>query len=139
MTTPDNNFMRAAAEKAIRDLQQQADNAQRAATTAKAAADSAASLASRWRKVTVAGLTVLVLLFGLGTWSFFSFRQATVHSCQVGNDRAQGTVVVIDELVKLLEGPHPTAKTIKEAADYEAYVAAHNQQRDCSRVYSIIP
>lgn len=134
MATPD-NYMQAAAEKAIRDLQSQVDYAQDSAQKAEASAARAESSAARWKKLTVGTLTLAVVIAALGTWFYIGLRQQAVNSCRIGNDRAMGTVVVIDELVRLLEGPHPTAATKQKAAAYDAYVAAHNQQRNCAHVY----
>lgn len=138
MATPD-NYMQAAAEKAIRDLQSQVNYAQDSALRAEASAARAEVSANRWKKLTVGAIALVVLVAGLGAYLFFGLRQQAVNSCKVGNDRATSAIVVIDELVKLLEGPHPTAKTQAIAKDYENYVAAHNQQRDCSNVYHILP
>lgn len=138
MATPD-NYMQAAAEKAIRDLQSQVNYAQDSALRAEASAARAEVSASRWKKLTVGTIALVVLVGALGAYLFFGLRQQAVNSCKVGNDRSASAIVVIDELVKLLEGPHPTAETKKLAANYENYVAAHNQQRDCSNVYHILP
>lgn len=58
-----------------------------------------------------------------------------VASCQIGNDRAAGTVAAIDELITLLEGKHPTPAIRKIAAKYEAFVLAHNAPRNCQAAY----
>lgn len=142
----DNNFlMQAAAEKAIADLQAQATAAQIAATQAKKSADQAAQTASRWRKLTVAlgaAVAVLVVLAGFGVRLYVSQGDATnklraqaIASCQIGNDRASGTVTALDELVVLLEGPHPTADVKRRAAAYDAFVLSHNEPRNCPQAY----
>jgi len=128
-------YLKTAAEKAIHDLQDQVDHAQDSAARAETSAARAETSANRWKKLTVGALALAVVVAVLGTWFFFGLRQQARNSCRIGNDRAMGTVTVIDELVTLLEGPHPTAATKQKAADYEAYVAAHNPQRDCSHVY----
>jgi len=128
-------YLKAAAEKAINDLQNQVNYAQDSALRAEASAARAESSANRWKKLTIGALALAVVVAVLGTWFFFGLRQQAQNACRIGNDRAMGTVTVIDELVILLEGPHPTAVTRQKAAAYEAYVAAHNPQRDCSHVY----
>lgn len=125
------NFMQAA-EKAIRDLRREVDMAKAAARKRTA-----------WNVVLTGVVIVLLAVSGLSVslWAgqrdaLSQFRQQAVNSCQIGNDRAAGTVTALSELVRLLEGPHPTAKVQKEAAAYDAYVLAHNQQRDCKKAYS---
>jgi hypothetical protein len=135
----ENNFlMQAAAEKAIADLQAQATAAAEAAATAKNAAESTARSAKRW-KILTAVLAVVVLLCGYVTWqqhnSTNQLRQQAIASCEIGNDRAAGTVTALDELVILLEGPHPTADVQRRAAAYDTFVAQHNPQRNCQQAY----
>lgn len=140
MTTPDNAYiMQAAAEKAIKDLQQQATDAKEAADVAKAAAERAETGAKRQRKLTILIGVLLIVVVAIGSWSFLGFRQQAVNSCGVGNDRAAATVTIMNRLVFLLEGPHPDAKTIAAASAYDKFVADHNKQRDCSRVYTLFP
>lgn len=139
------NYMQAAAEKAINDLQQQVDNAQRAAEAAKNSADSVARSAALWKKLTVGllvGFLLLGVVCGFGARLYLgqrdvtnNLRQQAVRACMIGNDRAAGTVTALNELVKLLEGPNPTADTQKKAAAYDAFVLSHNQQRDCTKEY----
>lgn len=141
--TVPNNFMQAAAEKAISDLQHQVDDAQASAQAAQAAADSVARSATLWKRFTLGLLIGFVLLLGMigaGARMYLDqqsaiheIRQNAVTACQHDNYHAAGTVTALDELVRLLEGPSPTAKVQQEAAAYEKFVVQHNQQRDCSR------
>lgn len=139
--------LRAAAEKAIQDLQRQVNATDAAANLAKKSADSVAKSAGRWKKLTIGLLAGFVLLAGVLAFSVSlylgqrdnvnSLRQQAVNSCMIGNSRAAGTVTALNELVRLLEGPHPTADTRKKAAAYDAFVLSHNRQRDCRKAYSL--
>jgi len=139
------DYMQAAAEKAIRDLQAQVNNAQEAADAAKKSADSVANSAKRWKILTlVLGFFVAVVLavagFGVSLYAAQNnatntLRRQAVNSCMIGNDRARGTVIALDELVTLLEGPHPTAQVQQEAKTYEAFVLRNNAARDCNQAY----
>lgn len=137
-TTP-NNFMVAAAEKALSDLQNKADYATDAAARAEDSAARAESMASRWKKLTIGVLALVIIVAGLGAWMFFGLRQQAVNSCKIGNDRATGTIVSMDELIKVLEGPKPKPQIVSLANNLENYIASHNQQRNCSSVYRVIP
>jgi hypothetical protein len=120
MSNPEANFM-LAAEKAIADLQDEVKKGRTAARRKTA-----------WN-IILSIVAAATILLGL------QLHQQAVSSCQAGNDRATGTIVTIDRLTFLLEGPHPSAKVQKAAAEYEAYVAQHNAPRNCTQAYHIIP
>ena len=127
-----------AAEKAIADLQAQVEETKAAAEQAKIDAVSVARSAKRWKILTVV-LMLLVISTGylwIGQRSATSqLRQQAVNSCVVGNERAAGVVTALNELVDLLEGPHPTAAIREEAAKYKVFVVQHNKTRNCPKAY----
>lgn len=146
-TTPPNEVSFVlAAEKAIEDLRFQAGEAATAATAAKKAAGRAETSARRWRRLTVVlGLvvTLSLALSGLGAYLWLQqksatsqLRQQAITSCQIGNDRATGTVASMDQLITVLEGPAPKDNIKVIARNLEAYILAHNQQRNCPQAYT---
>ena len=120
MSNPEVNFM-LAAEKAINDLQKEV-----------AKGRTAARIRGAWTVV----LSIVVVAIGL---LGFQLHSQAVDACKQGNARAGGTVVALNQLVTLLEGPHPTAHVKQVAAQYEAFVAQHNAPRNCQQAYHIIP
>jgi cell division protein FtsB len=135
-----------AAEKAIADLQVQVADTKNSAVAARKAAISASNSARRWQVLTVVLAVVVVLVAAtsaFGVVLYFQQRDATnqlrnqaINSCEIGNDRAAGTVTALDELVKLLEGPHPTSDTKAKAKAYDDFVLSHNAQRNCPQAFS---
>ena len=141
-----------AAEKAIKDLQddakaaaEAAEKAREDARKAKEAADLAEKSAKRWRRLTVVlGLVIGLLIVAYGVGGYIvnqtrnntdGLRKQAISSCQIGNDRAAGTVAALDQLITVLEGPHPTAKIRGIASDLERYILQHNAPRNCEQAY----
>jgi hypothetical protein len=123
-----NRVMAAAAEKAIADLKTEVEKGREAA----AAVRKAARIRMAWNAVLSIVVAAMVLIY-------FQLHSQAVSSCQQGNDRASGTVVALDQLVNILEGPTPKPDIKQIATQYEAFVATHNAPRDCSQAYRIIP
>ena len=63
-------------------------------------------------------------------------RQQAIASCQIGNDRAAGTVTALNDLILVLEGPKPTPQILAIAANLQQKILSSNQQRDCSKAYA---
>lgn len=136
-----------AAETAIQQLQVQANEAKTAAEEAKDAADRSEKSAKRWKILTVVmsviiALTLALSALGVNLWleqraATGQLQQASISSCEVGNDRAQGTVDALSQLVNILEGPNPTAAVKQVADNYTAFVLSHNRQRDCQTAYQL--
>ena len=142
---PEANFM-AAAEQAIASLQVQARDAADSAAVAKNAAYRAEATARRWRKLTVLlGVVIAMLVATAAVTGYFvnqnrnqadGLRQQAIASCEIGNDRAAGTVAALQQLVTLSEGGHPSTQIKKIGDQYIAFVKAHNKQRNCQQAYS---
>ena len=101
---PEANFM-AAAEQAIASLQVQARDAADSAAVAKNAAYRAEATARRWRKLTVLlGVVIAMLVATAAVTGYFvnqnrnqadGLRQQAIASCEIGNDRAAGTMTTL--------------------------------------------
>lgn len=126
--SPDESSFVTAAEKAIEALRNEVQDARKAARKR-----------TMWNIILSIVTVVTLAVASLGVVLFFQLHQQAVISCQAGNDRAAGTVTALNELVLLLEGPHPTVAVQKEAAAYNAYVLAHNSPRNCPQAYHVIP
>lgn len=147
---PDN--MMAAVEHSVKSLketvaslQESAIESKTAATDAKLAADRAEKTAKRWRKLSILLGIVVAFLIGVSAVTGYfvnqtrnntnGLREQSIQSCEIGNQRAAGTVAALDFLVGVLEGPNPTP-TIKALAQrVEAQVLKDNKPRDCSQAY----
>lgn len=139
---PEANFI-AAAEKAIDDLRSQAANASTAALIAKKAAAHAEATFKKWRRRI--GLILVLLIATASVTGYYvnqnrsqsdGLRQQAISSCQIGNDRAAGTVEAVDALITVLEGPHPKAAIKSIAVKLEADILKHNEPRNCQQAYT---
>lgn len=123
-----NRIMAVAAEKAVADLRAEAKAGREAAIAIRKAA-----------RIRAAWNILLSIVVAATTYFGFQLHSQAVRSCQTGNDRTAGTVVALDQLVNLLEGPTPKPAIKQIATQYEAFVASHNAPRDCTQAYSLWP
>lgn len=138
---PEANFI-TAAEKAIDDLRTLAGDAATAALLARKAANQAIAAAKKFRIRVIAALVLLVATASVTGYyvnqnhnQSDGLRQQTIASCQIGNDRAAGTVAAVDALIIVLEGPHPKANIKAIAEKLEANILMHNEPRNCQQAY----
>lgn len=133
-------------QAAVVNLQAAATEAKADAETAKEAATEAKSEVKRWKfltKILVAFMAIALAVSVLSVYNWAQNANATdqlrkqaITSCQIGNERAAGTVDAFNEFFKIAEGPHPTPKTVALVKNLEAYILAHNPQRNCNQAYN---
>lgn len=152
-TTPDTpDAMTAAVEHSFKELKANvaelsaaAAETKASAAEAKLAAASAEKTAGKWRRWSIIQSVVIVALVAVSAVTGYfvnqtrtntdGLRQQSIQSCQIGNQRAAGTVAAVDFLVDTLEGPHPTAAIKALANSVKAQVLKDNEPRNCSQAY----
>ena len=131
------NFMRAA-QVAIRQLQDQAEQQQQQIEKAQKAA--------RWRKIQVRVLgvvtAVLLIACSLGIAQFFHVRnvanqvqRGAIAQCESGNATRANEIQVWDDILNAFLVGKPNPDTIKFVMDKEAFVAKELAPRNCQQTF----
>jgi len=132
------DYMQAAAEKAIHDLQIQVDNADAAAATAKESAESVARSARWWKTLTVV-LVLVVAGVGYLAWTQHTatnqLRQQAINGCMTGNARAAADNAHWDLFIAIAMKGNTDPAAPAKAKQLSDAIAKSDAPRNCSHAY----